>query len=252
MSALAVWVTAAALAGPVKLTAADGVKLAGDEFGAGAKGVLLVHDEGRTRADWTSFAGKLASSGFHVVTLDLRGHGGSPLPTPLAETDWPKLVADVDAGVAYLKSRGATEVHVVAARTGATLALTSAAANADVSDLVMLTPALTAHGMRLSTAIGAYAGRPLMVAASADDPLAVKTADWLGTQATGPKRVDKFPAAGTGAVMLNKVPDLENLVTAWMNGAFKAPLAAVAEDRLKASELEEIETTGTRLEDRNR
>jgi pimeloyl-ACP methyl ester carboxylesterase len=253
MSALAVWVAAAALAGPVKLTAADGVKLAGDEYGTGAKGVLLIHDEGRTRADWTAFAGKLAASGFHVVTLDLRGHGGSVPPSALAETDWPKLTADVDAGVALLKSKGATEIHVVAARTGGNVALASAAANPAVCDLVLLTPTLTPHGIKLSSSIGAYASRPLMVAVSADDPLAVKTADWLETQVTGPKRVDAFPAAGAGAVMLNKVPDLENLLTAWMNGAFREAVpVATGEDRLKASEVEDIETTGTRLEDRSR
>jgi pimeloyl-ACP methyl ester carboxylesterase len=252
MSPLAVWVATAAFAGPIKLATADGVTLAGDEYGSGAKGVLLIHDEGRTRADWTAFAGKLAASGFHVVALDLRGHGGSPLPAPLAETDWPKLVADVDAGVAWLKSRGAAEVHVVGARTGGSIALAAASDNADVQDLVLLTPTLTAHGLKLSASIGAYASRPLMVAVSADDPLGVKTATWLESQATGPKRVDAFSAAGAGAVMLNKVPDLENLVTAWMNGAFAEPPVAASEDRLKASEVDDIETTGTRLEDRSR
>jgi alpha-beta hydrolase superfamily lysophospholipase len=209
-----------------------------------------VHDEGRTRADWATFAGKLASNGFHVVALDLRGHGGSALPTPLAEADWPKLVADVDAGVGWLKTHGATEIHVVGARTGASLALTSAAANADVKDLVLLTPSLTAHGLKLSTAIGAVASRPMMVVASADDALAVRTATWLDSQLTGSKRIETFPAAGSGAVMLNKVPDLENLVIAWLNGALTKVPVASAEDRLKGSAPEDIETTGTRLEDR--
>src|SRR4051812_46967608 len=109
MSPLAVWVTAAALAGPIKLTTADGVKLAGDEYGTGARGVVLVHDEGRTRSDWTAFATKLAGAGFHVVTLDFR-----PIA---AESDWPKVTADIDAGIAYLASKGATEVHLVGAKT---------------------------------------------------------------------------------------------------------------------------------------
>lgn len=251
MSLLALAV-ASAVAAPVKLTTADGVKLAGDELGAGPKGVLLVHDEGRTRADWTAFAGKLAAGGFHVVTIDLRGHGGSPLAAPLAETDWPNLVADVDAGVALLKAKGASEVHVVGARTGGSLALAAAADNADVTDVVLLTPVLSAHGVKLSAAMPGYATRPLMVAHSGDDPLAAKTAAWLASQATGAKRVDAFPAAGAGAAMLNKVPDLENLVIAWMNGAFAQAPVAAAEDRLKASEVGEIETTGTRLEDRNK
>jgi pimeloyl-ACP methyl ester carboxylesterase len=252
MSLLALALATTASAAPVALTTADGVKLAGDELGAGPKGVLLVHDEGRTRADWASFAGKLAAGGFHVVTIDLRGHGGSALPAPLAETDWPKLVADVDAGVALLKSKGATEVHVVGARTGGSLALAAASDNADVTDLVLLTPVLSAHGLKLSAAMPGYASRPLMVAHSSDDALAAKTAAWLGSQATGPKRVDAFPAAGAGAAMLNKVPDLENLVTAWMKGAFAQAPVAAADNRLKATQAGEIETTGTRLEDRNK
>lgn len=252
MSSLAMALVASAWSAPVQLVTADGVKLAADEYGAGSKGVLLVHDEGRTRGDWASFAGKLASSGYRVVTIDLRGHGGSTLPAPLAEDDWPKLVADVDAGVALLRSKGAKEVHVVGARAGATLALAAAAANPDVSDLVLLTPSLTAHGIKLSSSIAGYAGRPLMVAVSADDPLALRTATWLESQATGPKRVERFPAAGAGAAMLNKVPGLENLAIAWMNGAFATSPVTATEDRLEASAVGEIETTGTRLEDRDR
>lgn len=247
------WAACAALAGQVRLKTGDGVTIAGDEFGTGPKGVLLVHDEARSRADWTAFAEKLATGGFHVVTIDLRGHGASMIPSALTDADWPAMTGDIDAGVAWLRSRGATEVHVVGARTGATLALAAAAANAQIDDLVLLTPALSTHGVKVSAVLPAYP-RPVMVAVSNEDPLAVKTATYISDNATGPKRLDLFPAAGVGAVMLNKVPDLENLITAWMNGAFRATEGGIAskEAALKAGEVEEIETTGTRLEERNK
>ena len=115
--------------------------------------VLLVHDEGRSRADFAMLAPKLAAAGYRVLAIDLRGHGDSKLPAPLAETDWPKLVGDVDAGVGWLHDRGATEIHVLGVGLGANLALADAASNTAINDLVLLCPSLNAHGVRPSSAM---------------------------------------------------------------------------------------------------
>ena len=58
--------------------AADGVALAVERFGdphAGA--VLFAHGFGQTRHAWARTAQVLAQRGFHAVTFDARGHGGS-------------------------------------------------------------------------------------------------------------------------------------------------------------------------------
>jgi acyl transferase domain-containing protein len=110
------WLLAAtvALAGQVELTSTDGVALGGETWGTGARGVLLVHDEARTRADWGKLGQKLGLSGYQVLAIDLRGHGASPVQSPLGE-DWSALVADIDGGVGWLVAHGAKEIHVVGA-----------------------------------------------------------------------------------------------------------------------------------------
>lgn len=43
----------------------------------GGPGVLFLHGGGQTRYAWNSCARVLAEEGFHVISLDLRGHGDS-------------------------------------------------------------------------------------------------------------------------------------------------------------------------------
>ena len=57
---------------------ANGLKLAADVEGDGARGsVMLAHGGGQTRHSWASTATRLAALGWRTVSLDLRGHGDS-------------------------------------------------------------------------------------------------------------------------------------------------------------------------------
>lgn len=241
---------ATANAGPVTISTSDGASLSGEVWGSGQRGVLLVHDEGRSRSDWSSVAPRLASAGLQVLAIDLRGHGASG-GGPIAEADWPKLEADVVAGVQWLTSHGVTELHVIGARLGAALALQAAAKSQDIDDLILLSPPAAVHGVRISTAAPAYGARPMLVAASADDAIAAKTATWLDTTAAGHHQVLLLPDAGAGAVMLNKVASLETQILGWLGGEFDPTIAEKAKQQKSVkSEVDEIETTGTRYEGR--
>lgn len=56
---------------------ADGLALAGDRAGTGARSVLFAHGGGQTRHAWAASARAVAARGWSVVTFDLRGHGES-------------------------------------------------------------------------------------------------------------------------------------------------------------------------------
>lgn len=241
-------------AAPVALTTEDGASLSGESWGRGARGVLLIHDEGRSRTDWELVAPKLAQAGFRVLAIDLRGHGASTLPAPLQQDDWPKLTADVAAGVQWLVTNGATEVHLVGERVGANLALAAAPASDRVTDLVLMSPALNAHGIRVSTGVEALGERSVLVVAGAADPLAAKTGRWIAEQAAGASRVELLPAGKAGERLVNVAPEAVSLMLAWIDGgAAKAAAATSAEGpSLRSGEVGSIETTGTRLEDRKR
>jgi pimeloyl-ACP methyl ester carboxylesterase len=62
----------------VRLAAADGVELAADILGDPSNpAVLLFHGGGQTRHSWGSAMRDLVDRGFHVASIDLRGHGDS-------------------------------------------------------------------------------------------------------------------------------------------------------------------------------
>ena len=57
---------------------ADGVMLAGDEWGpADGPLVILQHGGGQTRHAWKNVGERLASAGYHAIAVDARGHGDS-------------------------------------------------------------------------------------------------------------------------------------------------------------------------------
>lgn len=99
-----------------------GIQLAADTWGhAGDHPVLLLHGGGQTRHAWRRAGERLASSGFHAIALDLRGHGDSAW-APDGDYSLDAMVADVAAVVATLEARPA----LVGASLGGTVGLVAA------------------------------------------------------------------------------------------------------------------------------
>lgn len=66
--------------------------------------VLLVHGAGQTRKVWASLAEGLQRAGRRVISLDLRGHGGSEWPED-ARYDFEAFVEDLRAVLAQMGTR---------------------------------------------------------------------------------------------------------------------------------------------------
>jgi pimeloyl-ACP methyl ester carboxylesterase len=84
-----------------------GIALAADTWGdpAGLP-VVLLHGGGQTRHSWAATARRLAARGYHVVTLDLRGHGDSDW-APDADYSLESFALDVVAVAAACRTRPA-------------------------------------------------------------------------------------------------------------------------------------------------
>ena len=91
------------------------VALKTTEFGKGPT-VVLVHAVGSTRMAWMPTARKLLA-GFHVVMVDLPGHGDSPMPDPFS------YQAAAEAIDQVLAKQKAESTIVVGHQEGGTLAL---------------------------------------------------------------------------------------------------------------------------------
>lgn len=99
---------------PGRLTtirAADGVRLAAVEAGAGERGVVLIPELGRRgKCGWWNFAAYLAANGYHVLLFDHRCTGESACASGPAESD---LMSDIRGAVSRLRQEGAARVALV-------------------------------------------------------------------------------------------------------------------------------------------
>jgi alpha-beta hydrolase superfamily lysophospholipase len=186
----------------VTFSAADGTTLAGMYFEAAerpAPGVVLVHMLGRTHADWSPLAERLQAVGVTVLAVDLRGHGGSGGDARAFSA----MASDLRSALSWLQSRSDVRpaaLGLAGASLGANLALIAAAQNPSVRALAMLSPSLDYRGVRIDVSLlRKYGGRPAWLAASAEDPYAVRTVRELASDTTGPRdqRLISAPAHGT-------------------------------------------------------
>src|SRR3974390_176938 len=74
----------------VDLKAPDGTVLKGTYFACGkpGPGVILFHQNNRTRTSWDGIARHLAAAGINTLTIDNRGHGESGGTREYAKQKW--------------------------------------------------------------------------------------------------------------------------------------------------------------------
>lgn len=238
---------APALAGSVSLTTADGVALHAETWGTGSKGVVLVHGKEQSAEDWSRFADGLASRGFHVIAVDLRGHGTSG-QVSLSPAVYPQMTNDVAAATSWIREHGATEVHLIGANLGANLVVKMAADDPEVTDIVMLSPGMNLDGVISPTAIEAYGNRPALAVASSGDAYAARTLDVLDRKAQGRFYTEILAGDASGVRMLTYDAHLESKLIAWLNGTYDIE-GQRASRTVGTEESGEVETSGVRFGD---
>src|SRR5262245_60074166 len=89
----------------VDIVAADGVVLKGSYYSPGrpGPGILLFHQCNMDRHAWDTLPPDLTAAGFHVLTFDQRGFGGTPGKGGAADAQ--KADGDADSAYTYLLSR---------------------------------------------------------------------------------------------------------------------------------------------------
>ncbi len=209
---------AAAASRPVQLRASDGVAIAAavyDAASAPAPAVVLVHMLTRTKEDWRPFAERLQTAGFTAVAIDLRGHGQSDG----ASTPAPAMALDVQAALTWLGERSEVRpaaIAIVGASLGASLALLAAADAPAVRGVALLSPAADYRGVRLDAAARKFGARPMFIAASSEDPYALRTLRAL-TDAELPSREPRVSAlTAHGSQLLERDGDLAAALVDWL------------------------------------
>jgi pimeloyl-ACP methyl ester carboxylesterase len=115
----------------IVLAASDGTKLAGAEWGSGARGVVLLPQCGGNLCGYWNYATELVAAGFHALAIDFRPSGRSER-RPVAD-----LTIDAVAAVEWLKAAGATKVVLLGASLGAATAMVTAGRKPDLVSAVV-------------------------------------------------------------------------------------------------------------------
>ena len=159
----------------IMVRAADGMRLAAIETGAGGRGVVLIPEHGAAgKCGWWEFAAYLAAHGYHVLLFDHRCTGQSGCAPGAGGTG---LMSDIRAAVARLRQDGAARVALVGASQGGSEALIAGTEPAlDVTGLVALSadeltvPLASPPDPATALAAGPRLRRPALFAVAASDP----------------------------------------------------------------------------------
>ena len=114
-----VFIDAASAQQHVAFPASDkSAEIQADLYGGGSRGVLLAHGGRFGKESWRKQAEALAAAGHLVLAIRFRGDSFNPDGTPSAEGSDEDNAADVAAGVAYLRRRGASTIAAVGGSLG--------------------------------------------------------------------------------------------------------------------------------------
>ncbi len=203
----------------VSFPSLDGTNLAGEVFEASSRpapAVVLVHMLTRSKADWGSLPDRIQDAGITVLAFDLRGHGGSS-GSPQA---LPDMVQDVRAAVQWLAARQGVRpgsIGLVGASLGASLSLLATVELPPVRAIALLSPSLDYRGLRTdANLVKRIGGRAMWFAASAEDPLALRTLRDFAAETSGPREQMISNAVAHGTALLERDADVGRALVDWL------------------------------------
>ncbi len=216
---------------PVFFKTSDDILIAGDYYpGIGVKGVVLLHMMPATKSSWERFAPLLVQAEYHVLAIDLRGHGestgGPDGYKDYSDEEHEASIQDIVAAVDFLKQKGVDEhaIVLIGASIGANLALAFLAVHADITAAVFLSPGTKYPGVDGLHAIKSIsAPRRLLFVTSKDDVGSYGSNYDMNVElmAAVQEGVEKkflvYSAAGHGTNMFGKEePDLSKEILSWV------------------------------------
>jgi len=207
---------------PVEITTADNVTLTGTFYVSpkmSSPAVAMLHMVGGQRGDWDTLARQLQTAGYSVLTLDLRGHGGSQ-----GQREWSKMTQDAAAAYAWLASRqevNGAAIGFIGASIGANLSLNLASGQPGVKTLVLLSPGLDFEGIKTEGPLQAYGPRPVLLIASSEDKESADAVAALDKLALGKHALKVYDGQGHGTRMLGRQNGVEELILDWLKETLK-------------------------------
>lgn len=185
--------------------------------GTKEEGVILVHMLGRDRSSWENVPQDLNQKGFHVLAIDLRGHGDNlgKRFSQFTEEEWNTAITDVQAAHGFFTRKKVT-TYLVGASIGANLVLKYAATDDSILKVILLSPGLEYRGVEIGKASKEYKGS-LLVAASKEDTYSYESSQTLFEGSPSLKKeFKKYQGGGHGTNMLSRT-DVRGVIINWLS-----------------------------------
>jgi pimeloyl-ACP methyl ester carboxylesterase len=213
----------------VSFPSTDGVSIAGELYEPSSRSffglrstdekrpaVVLVHMLTRSRGDWGGLPDRIRDAGIAALAIDLRGHGQSSG----SAQDLQAMIHDVRAAARWLALRAnirADQIAIVGASLGASLALLAATDLPQVRAIALLSPSLDYRGLRTDTGLIKRLGaRSIWLAASDQDPLALRTLRDMAAAPSGPREQHVSSVLAHGTVLLDKDREVGRVLVDWL------------------------------------
>ena len=209
------------------LSTKDGLTIVGDYYqGSRNCAVLLLHMMPANRTSWQALATQLQEHTFHVLTIDLRGHGestGGPYGyQTFSDAEHKQSIFDIESSMEFLHSKGMKKIHIGGASIGANLALQYAGQHPGVASVMLLSPGLDYHGIHADIWIENLKPHQAILLMASDDDIysftSVKTL--FDCSSNLPKReVKLLSEAGHGTNVFKKNSGFIDELVVWLKKA---------------------------------
>lgn len=219
------------------LTTDDGFRLATTYEAGGPEAVgavVLVHQLSSTRAEWAPVIEALGGR-HHVLSFDLRGHGGSTRRVDGTERswrdflpeDWAAGVADLEAARAFLEGLGlgTSDTVYIGSSIGSTQVLRHVGKYVDAAGVVLLSPGLRYRDLDVVPAAKRFGGPGLLVAsgeAGPADAVGVLQGVWGKDAGGATAEVHTSPGTAHGMKMAADDAALVPAIAAFVDAALAA------------------------------
>lgn len=194
--------------------------------------VILLHMLGKDRNTWNTFATTLSEKGYTVLSIDLRGHGGSVKQDDktlsyqsFTSDDFNKMIMDVKAAKQFLvtqENANPNRMAIVGASIGANVAINYAASDPTaIKSVVLLSPGLNYRGVSTTEAITKYSN-PVYIAATEGDSESAKDSQTLCDKIKCDENLKIYSGGssshGTNMFLDQSLnPPLQDLILSWLN-----------------------------------
>ena len=130
------------------------------------------------------------------------------------------MVQDVRAAAQWLATRPNVRgdaIAIIGASLGASLAMLAAVNMPAVRALALLSPSLDYRGLRTDMSLVKRLGaRPVWLAASSEDPLALRTLRDIAAEPSGPREQHVATTMAHGTALLDRDADLSRSLVDWL------------------------------------